>query len=285
MAMDVGQVHGESVEANIENPRGFFESQAITEMNDAILEELSSRWDCPPPLPTNGWSVDERFKRRAGEIRHSLRSTSTGELIIKDPRITVLLPIWRRALLDRTTVVFIHRDPVEVAWSLYLRNGFDPMLGFALWATYNTAALRDLDGLSVHVCSYEQLASDPSATFEQLAASLSAWGESVDVDKVQVAAESIDLSLGRATWPQAQRHEFVAPEEIADLHRLLISKEGSHQTFEESFIEVPRWAPALLQERRSTISLERQIEAARRAQRAMTRSHRVASLLRGHLSF
>ena len=275
--LGVGQVHGAAVETNIENPRGFFESLEITERNDAILKVLSSRWDCPPPLPANGWSADDRFEGFARDIRLGLHSTKTDELVIKDPRISVLLPIWRRALLDRTNVVFIHRDPAEVAWSLYLRNGFDPMLGFALWSAYNAAALRDLDGLSVHVCSYEQLGADPSSTFTEVARSLEEWGENVDSAKIPAAAASIDTNLGRATWPNARAAEFQAPPEVDDLHKHLTSMEGSHRSFGDCRVDVPRWVSALLDERRRAIELERHIESLQHA----PRPRRLAEIARG----
>ena len=152
------------------------------------------------------------------------------------------------------------------------------MLSFAIWSMYNAAALRDLDGLSVHICSYEQVAAEPLASFHLMAASLGEWGESVDGAKIDAASASIDPTLGRATWPRSRSAEFDAPQEITELYRQLESKDGAHQSFTESIIDLPRWVPALLDERRHTIELERRYTAVSQAPNPTSRSQRLAEL-------
>ena len=64
--------------------------------------------------------------RRVGLARRTFRAVygEAREWLWKDPRTTLLLPFWRRALRFDPVVVGIFRDPVEVAGSLAARDGF-----------------------------------------------------------------------------------------------------------------------------------------------------------------
>jgi len=66
---------------------------------------------------------------------------------------------------------------LEVAASLTKRDGLSTLTGLALWATYNRAMLRDLQGARVHVCNYADLVEHPVEVLTDVAASLRDWGE------------------------------------------------------------------------------------------------------------
>ena len=60
-------------------------------------------------------------------------------ILIKDPSIGVLAPLWHRALTEagyRATYVVTIRDPIEVARSLEARGDMTVPEGLALWAAY-----------------------------------------------------------------------------------------------------------------------------------------------------
>src|SRR4051794_11946788 len=113
-----------------ENPDGYGERRDVMELNERLLAELGWGWDAPPAEP---WSqppaVDLLVEQGRGLVRDKLASNEPW--FIKDPRISLVLPWWRRILLDRFCVVVVFRDPSEVAWSLAVRNAFPPSLGLA----------------------------------------------------------------------------------------------------------------------------------------------------------
>lgn len=240
---------------NDANPTGYFEQRDVVELNNEILAALGGAWDCPPQL-ADGWSMDPSmapFIERASELVHSCYAEAN--FVLKDPRVSVLLPLWRRALLDRFSVVMIVRDPSEVAWSLYLRDGIAFATGLALWSMYNRCAIAGLDGLPVHFCSYEALTSSPRHTIEGLAEALDGWGELPHKPDMEAAVAQIQPRLRRDTWPRGRRELTEMPEELVVINKLLIGLAGSHRRFESEPLPMLWWEGPVLDERRRAHSL------------------------------
>src|SRR5271163_926199 len=167
----------ELVPASSENPEGFYELRAMADLNDEILAHLGGVLYAPPQRSGN-WISDpglDPFLRRGRELVASSYASRT--FFLKDPRIALLLPFWRRVLLDRCCAVLVVRDPAEAAWSLSLRDGIPILTGLALWAEYNRSALEGLAGLPVHICHYADLVTQPKNTVEAITASLAHWAE------------------------------------------------------------------------------------------------------------
>src|SRR5690606_4102139 len=85
-----------------DNPAGYWENRAIQELDDELLAHLGGSWDHPPVL-TPGWErADdlEPFVTRAHAIldRDFARAASAGPVAFKDPRVSLLLPFWRRVV-------------------------------------------------------------------------------------------------------------------------------------------------------------------------------------------
>jgi hypothetical protein len=112
------------------NDRGFWESKAVHDIHEALLETLGSAWDDPFPLP-DGWLETDA----ALEAKRTLAEAVTKDFavsrvfVVKDPRLSRLLPLWLE-LLDELriepVVVISVRNPLEVAASLQRRDGFPP---------------------------------------------------------------------------------------------------------------------------------------------------------------
>jgi hypothetical protein len=137
------------------NESGFWEPEEINELNDRTLRKLGGSWDSVAfSLPESGDLVDDF----SSDLR-ALLQTEYGDrepLLIKDPRISVLLPLWHRALSDagyRPAYVVLLRDPMEVAQSLYARGTTSVRKGLALWLAYmqRIAAFTDTMPNVVHV--------------------------------------------------------------------------------------------------------------------------------------
>ena len=252
LGLDVGAPDARMA-ADAANPAGYFELQEIGDLNDEILDALGGGWDCPPPL-TEGWELDPTmtpyFRRAAAIVGTQL---SKSGWVVKDPRISVLLPLWRRAVLDRCAAVLIVRDPMEVAWSMALRNGMPILTGLALWADYNRRALGGLSGLPVHVCAYGDLVSDPVTSLTAISASLSSWNELPAATDIAVAAALVKPELRRNTWPRDNADAIEVPGEIERLVKFLADLDGAHSSFDVGQPPASPWEHAVLAERRSGV--------------------------------
>ncbi len=122
---------------NRENPKGFFESRKIVRLNETLLVLGHSAWHDWRAL-----GVPDVSTKRAAAFRDRAKTLLEEEfgaapmIVLKDPRICRLLPFWIDVLREAgRTPVFVHiiRDPLEVAGSLKVRNGFDPAYGLLSW--------------------------------------------------------------------------------------------------------------------------------------------------------
>lgn len=175
-----------------DNPRGFWESVEIRDLNDAILESAGSAWD--------DWEVfDPRWYESpvVDGYRDRTRTVLVEEFgdsrlfVLKDPRICRLLPFWLDALGRfgaEPFVVVPVRNPLDVAMSLETRNGIDRSIGHLLWLRHLLdveAATRDLQRAYLR---YERLISEPHTIADELSERLGVtWpcrstGSSIEID-------------------------------------------------------------------------------------------------------
>jgi hypothetical protein len=146
------------------NAQGYFEPWRIAVFNDELLRACGSAWDDvfafpAPPAPAEdaaAWRAraEVLFREEYGAARHPL---------LKDPRVTVLLPFWREVMGTfgvAARCVIPVRHPLAVAGSLARRDGFSPQKSVLLWSAYMLAAeaySRDLPRVCV---DYERLLAD-----------------------------------------------------------------------------------------------------------------------------
>jgi hypothetical protein len=146
------------------NAKGYFEPWKIAMFNDQRLRAAGSAWDdvfafpYVPLAPDDEarWLQDatEMYRAEFGEKRFPL---------LKDPRVTALLPLWRQVLADQgvgARCVIPVRHPLAVAGSLAKRNGFPVEKSVLLWTSYMLAAeayTRDLPRVFV---AYDAVLSD-----------------------------------------------------------------------------------------------------------------------------
>ncbi|MDB5419389.1 MAG: hypothetical protein JWP50_2808 [Phenylobacterium sp.] len=146
------------------NAKGYFEPWRIALFNDERLRASGGAWDDVfgfpfRPLPRRDerkWltRAEALFEEEYGAVRHPL---------LKDPRVTVLMPFWRTLFEDLDIAprcVIPVRHPLAVAGSLSRRNGFAPEKSVLLWTAYMLAAeayTRDLPRVFV---DYDSLLGD-----------------------------------------------------------------------------------------------------------------------------
>jgi hypothetical protein len=166
-----------------DNPKGFWESLAIVRLNDAILKDIGASWDQPGPFLSRGKTLAEaaelvtaytleRFREQAvATLRQSFGTAPA--IVLKDPRICLLLPLWARALTDlgySCRFVLMYRNPLEVAVSLNKRNQILPRRATQLWLYYNLCCLQEFEKFpeKSRAVSYQTLLDDPIAAISHI---------------------------------------------------------------------------------------------------------------------
>jgi hypothetical protein len=161
---------------DIFNPGGYWEHKPAVELDNEILDALSANWtDRIVHADPARLTAEQRgtYVTRAKEATQSLRGH--GSFVIKDPRMSLLFPLWREALGDPVCVI-VWREPVAVAQSLLTRDGQPLLSGLAAWEHHCRTILRDTEGLPRLLVSYEALVADPVAVTRELCARLTAFG-------------------------------------------------------------------------------------------------------------
>ena len=250
MGFDVGP-DDDVMPADAGNPEGYFELLSVVRANDDLLAHFGGRWDSPPEFAP-GWSEDDSAIEFVDAARAALSELFENDhFLLKDPRISILLPLWRRITNDSGCAVVIVRDPLEVAASLTRRNGLPTLTGLALWAHYNRTMLRDLHGARVHVCNYADLVENPDGVLTDIAASLRAWGEASKELDLAKAIASIHPELRRNTMVDVDFMSDASPLEITELLKLTLDQRGRHDVFDMGTeLEPGWWEGPLLEERR-----------------------------------
>ena len=241
------------------NPEGYFEVTSIAELDEMILALLGGRWDIPPRRD-EGWSERADLGPFLEEARCLVSQTfSSDRFVLKDPRMALLVPLWRQVLEDVVAVLIV-REPAEVARSMARRDAMTPLTGLSLWAAYNRALLEDLAGMRVHVCTYEDLLADPRGVLGEVAASLESFGQLAAVGDLDAAAAHISADLRRSTdLVEAELRE--PPREIGELARALSALRGRHAAFAAAVPSAGAWEGALIGERRTFLDAQRSIVA------------------------
>jgi hypothetical protein len=158
-----GVVPDDLLEPAPDNPVGFFEGREVVEAHDELLRSIGASWDDPRPLPP-GW-VDTLAARRAAErLRSGVdRSPAGGPLVLKDPRLCRLLPLWRTHVLpaaDEALALLVVRSEAAVTASLSRREGYAADAAILLHSRYLAEAVAGCDGLPVAVVVDEEMLSD-----------------------------------------------------------------------------------------------------------------------------
>jgi hypothetical protein len=193
--------------AKPDNPTGFWESLTVAQFHDDLIAYLGGRWDIPPVLP-DGWEsnpVLAPFAERIGRIvRTHFASFETA--VWKDPRGSLLLPLWRRVVPITGTVLCV-RHPDGVAGSLGKRDGFDAERAAALWLRYVVSAYRQ-DAAHLLV-TFDEIYERPEELATRLAAFIGAPPPSETV-----------LREMRAFVDPNLRHRETLPAEVGPILRL-----------------------------------------------------------------
>ncbi len=170
LSVDLGESF---LDAQPENPTGYWEDRGIVELNERLLKQLRLTWDATAPIGRREFSRIRVRLLRAAATRY-LRAAFASKPLwgFKDPRTIRLLPFWRGALqaagADDGYVIAI-RNPRSVAVSLFRRQGMDLASAQRLWLVHSVPFLRDLRERPALVVDYDLLMRAPRPQIERIA--------------------------------------------------------------------------------------------------------------------
>ncbi len=146
---------------SFDNPRGFWENQKIVGIHEKLIKRFHKNWTTAGFLPSD-WLLSDTAEETVEELEQVLVEdfNKKDPILIKDPRLCMLLPIWQ-TIAERQKLVLkpliIIRSPEAVATSISRRNDISLTDARVLAVSY-LQALCDLpkDG-NTTVVIYERI--------------------------------------------------------------------------------------------------------------------------------
>lgn len=181
-----------------DNPTGHWESASLTAFNDRLLNIFGGTYAAPLPLQ-EGWEEEDVIAALYEEGRKVFASVHSGRTWVwKDPRTCLTLPFWRKVWGEKPVVVYVHREPLEVALSLSRRDGLGKAHCIALWERYARSALQSAHDLPFLTVRFDELTTNALKVVESIRMNLSELGVIVNENVAEAAAfVSNELAVNR----------------------------------------------------------------------------------------
>lgn len=209
------------------NKTGYWESRAVQKFNDRLLTSARSNWSDWDRVPEN-WIRSPKAAEYSEEAAQLLDSEfgASRFFVMKDPRISRLVPFWFDVLRDAGVVphvVLALRNPVEVAESLERRNGFSAELSHLLWLRHMLQAEYDTRGNTRVVVRYEDMLNNWAGTVTRI-------GEALELSWPRTPAQ-ISAEVEAILSPDHRHHVHpdadllsnpVVSEWLRDTYRILL---------------------------------------------------------------
>jgi hypothetical protein len=169
------------------NPKGYFENNNLVPINEAILDEIDSAWD---DIFFDEEKASKLHAQDSDKLKFQIRDEFKEDYIfaIKDPRITFLFPLYRRALEDldiKIKVIIPFRNPFEVASSLARRDGFSIEKGILLWTTYFLFAEQYSREYERVFVEFDEMLADPKSVIRSIS-------DKLNIDLVPIYVDQKD---------------------------------------------------------------------------------------------
>lgn len=168
------------------NRDGYFERWSVMRVNDLILRFSGGSWHSPPKEQClAAMNIDPTIEGLLKVYEGHDRA------VIKDPRLCLTLPAWKRMLNGNVSFLLMSRHPESVAGSLMKRDGFSREKSLQLCLTYNERAAKYVSGKPAYLLKYEDLFSDRR---EMILKELSSY-LGIRNDLEELASRTVDPSL------------------------------------------------------------------------------------------
>ncbi len=183
---------------SFDNKKGFFENRLITNLNEALLKAIGRSWDSLMPMPDD-WIeydlIDSFFQKAISIVNNEF--TEDLPILIKDPRICLLLPFWLKVVYHfeaSAKAIIVIREPISVAKSLNKRNNIPLNIGQLLWAKYMLNIQKHIKDVQHAFISFNSLINAPSVTIDKQIRTLK-LGKPSSKKKLKTLRDFISASL------------------------------------------------------------------------------------------
>jgi glycosyltransferase involved in cell wall biosynthesis len=192
------------------NEPGFWEPLTVVQAHDDFLAKIGSSWDDVTTLPDGAFvSAAALDLRRQLALLLQEEFGTSPLFVVKDPRISRLLPLWFAVLTElqiRPFTAIAVRNPLEVAASLKARDGFTTTKSLLLWLRHTLESEQHSRGQSRSIVMYDELLRDWQGVLARV-------------------GEDLDL-----TWPAKSNRAVVEVESF-------LSEQHRHHSFDWAELE------------------------------------------------
>ena len=216
----------ELMQAGVENPKGFWERRDIREICDKLLQSTGADWWKIAGFDAKAIPRAILAEQRKKFQKIMLALGEHGTWAIKEPRLCLLLPVLRQYLRN-PVCIYMYRNPLEVARSLQVRNGFSISSGLALWEAYNLHALNASKGLPRIFVSFDSLMLRPTETVKEVIEKLAIGSHTLKPESKSIG-QFIDPGLYRQRVTEAETRDYLLPSQHALWLHLRNDAAGEH---------------------------------------------------------
>jgi SAM-dependent methyltransferase len=156
------------------NPHGHWEHLDVWQGQERLLQQFGREWhSCPGPLPSRWleWPDTTALMSAFAAIASS-ELAQHGHWVVKDPRSSLLIPLWRevaRRCGCPLKLLRLYRSAEEVAASLAARDRMPRERALRIWADHQRAIATDSVGVEMQTFHHRELMEDPVTTFTEVA--------------------------------------------------------------------------------------------------------------------
>jgi O-antigen biosynthesis protein len=158
------------------NEKGFWEDLDVNALNIEILNALNHDWHTLAPIREDEFSrtdLGPLLIRAVELLRQKTKSIDIWG--IKDPRIARLLPFWKQVFRHvdlLPSFIIALRNPLSVAQSLKVRDGFNDVKSYYLWLEHMVSAIIESGGHKRVVVDFDRLMDQPEEQLRRISAVL-----------------------------------------------------------------------------------------------------------------
>jgi hypothetical protein len=165
------------LDAQPENPTGYWEDRGLVDLNERLLKALGLTWDSDAPIRPGSLESWRLWRLRRAAIAYVKRAFASHPLWgFKDPRTIRVLPFWLSVLracnVDDRYLLAI-RNPRSVAASLFARQAMDETAAYRLWLAHTQPFSHLLASKPLVVVDYDLFVQEPRAQLARISHALS----------------------------------------------------------------------------------------------------------------
>ncbi|MDY0361097.1 MAG: sulfotransferase [Desulforegulaceae bacterium] len=155
------------------NEKGFWEDIEIVNTDDKILKLAGMDWASLNEFPIELIDSKDGILLQTEAKKIVKDRLSKNKLWgVKDPRITRLLPFWKKIFSDLkvpVNYIYVLRNPIDVANSLKARDNFDLQMSLHLWLIHAFESLKNLINENICFVSYDNFLAEPEISIHKIA--------------------------------------------------------------------------------------------------------------------